>query len=166
MFPLCDGSICNHINTETYFRYKYNILDSSIDTSTIGGKILYYRLSKNLNQIELAELVKMNRSTIIRLENNQVQPSLYILNKISSALEVDINLLLDDFLIFLLDYSNTIKSIRKDYNLTQVELAVLLKVHRKTISRWEKGMIQPTKEHYRLLMSKVNMLQLKPKKKT
>lgn len=115
--------------------------------------------------MDLAKLAGMDRSTVIRLENNKVQPSLYILHKLSSALEVDINLLLDDFLTFLLDYSNTIKSIRKDYNLTQKELGTLLKVHRKTILRWEKGVIQPTKEHYELLISKIDIIKGRNSKK-
>lgn len=119
---------------------------------------MYYRLSKKLKQSELAHICNLDRTTIIRLESNQVQPSLYILNKIAHGLQIDIILLLDNYLSFLLTYNTTIKKIRKDHKLTQQSLGDILGVHRKTVLRWEKGLMHPTKDNYELIIAKFDIL--------
>ncbi|MEG1829844.1 MAG: helix-turn-helix transcriptional regulator [Cellulosilyticaceae bacterium] len=151
------GSIRNTIITETYFEEACNVPVSLINTDTVGGKVTYHRVAKDLLQRELAKLCNLDRATIIRLENNQVQPSLYILKTIALVLEIDVALLLDDYFKFLLEYDTTIKCLRKDLKLTQLQLGAILKVHRKTICRWENRSIKPTRDNYNRLVSKLNL---------
>ena len=99
--------------------------------------------------------------TIKRYENNQVQPSLYILNKIAHGLQIDIDLFLDDYLSFLLTYDTTIRNIRKEHKLTQQSLGDALGVHRKTVLRWEKGLIHPTKDNYQSIDDLIKKLKKK-----
>ncbi len=128
------------------------MLGNKLDLSTVGGKIKYYRLSKRMSQKDLIKKAKINRSTIIRYENNQAIHSLDICNKIAEAIGVDPPLLYDKYLKFIVsDFGNKIKTIRESHNLTQKELGQALGVHRKTIVRWENKVDYPSREIYVLI---------------
>ena len=49
------------------------------------------------------------------------------------------------------DYPKFFKNIRKQLNLTQTQLADVLGLSRKTISRWEKKINFPSLEHYKVI---------------
>ncbi|WP_141131273.1 helix-turn-helix domain-containing protein [Anaerovirgula multivorans] len=122
---------------------------NNLDSSTVGGKIKYYRLLNGLLQEDLCFKSGLNRTTIIRYENDQVIHSLEICNKIAEALEIDPFLLYDEYLAFIAsDYGLKIRRFRNKNNLTQIDLGQALGVHKKTISRWEKEKIYPTRENY------------------
>lgn len=56
---------------------------------TIGEKIKQIRLQNGLTQEILAERTSISRRTIQRIENNEVDPRAYTLEKIAAALDVD-----------------------------------------------------------------------------
>ncbi|MDC1028513.1 helix-turn-helix transcriptional regulator [Schleiferiaceae bacterium] len=55
----------------------------------LGDKIKAARAQKGLTQKELAQRAKLTERTIQRIENHEVEPSVYSLNKISEILEFD-----------------------------------------------------------------------------
>jgi transcriptional regulator with XRE-family HTH domain len=55
----------------------------------LGDKIKAGRAQKGLTQKELAQRAKLTERTIQRIENHEVEPSVYSLNKISEILEFD-----------------------------------------------------------------------------
>lgn len=70
---------------------------------TIGEKIKAIRIQKGLTQESLAEKTNISTRTIQRIENNEVDPRSYTLEKIAEALGVDFN----EFSTF--QYENTKK---------------------------------------------------------
>lgn len=136
------------LTTETFI-HNQSLLKGISDLSTIGSRIQYYRLLKGLTQEELSSLSGLNRTTIIRYENDSIEPLLKNLNKIAIALDINPSIIYDDYFDFLSsDSGNRIKSIRKSLNLTQNSFSALLDVNRKTIIRWEKEEINPTRYNY------------------
>ena len=55
----------------------------------LGDKIKSARTKKGINQKELAEKTGLTERTIQRIENHEVEPSVYSLNKISEILKFD-----------------------------------------------------------------------------
>lgn len=97
-------------------------------------------------------MINMDVCTIKRLENNKATPSFETCKKISEALNIPIDFIYDDYLSFVHgDYPKFFKNLRKQLNLTQAQLANVLGLNRKTISRWEKKTNFPSLEHYKLL---------------
>ncbi|WP_317922511.1 helix-turn-helix domain-containing protein [Tepidimicrobium xylanilyticum] len=86
--------------TET-FHHSQNLLKSTSDLSTIGFRIKYYRLLNNMKQEELAVKAGLDRATIIRYENNLVEHSINIIDKISHALGVNPTIIYDDYFRFI-----------------------------------------------------------------
>ena len=117
--------------------------------STVGGRIKFYRLTKGLTQIELANIADLNVSTIIRYEDNQVEYALEICNRIAQSLEINPKLIYDDYLNFLAsDYQQSIRKTRKKLKLTQKEFANLLGLNLSSVRRWESGRAYPSRENY------------------
>ena len=56
-----------------------------------------------------------------------------------------------------MSFSDNLKQIRKNYNLSQEELAEMLDVSRQAISKWEQGQGYPEVEKLLLLSSKLNI---------
>ncbi|WDV48144.1 helix-turn-helix transcriptional regulator [Clostridiaceae bacterium M8S5] len=100
------------------------------DFTTVGSKIKYYRLLKGKTQEALSNLTGIDRTTIIRYENNQLLHSLELCNKIAEALCINPFPLYDDYLAFIAsDFGGKIKKFRKSKNLTQKELGHMIGVH-------------------------------------
>lgn len=119
------------------------------DLSTIGSRIKYYRILNNFTQEELADKSGLDRTTIIRYENNLVEHSIDIIDRISIALKIKPSIIYDDYLSFISgDYSSKIRNLRMGLGLSQKELGKILNVHRKTISRWEREETIPSRQNY------------------
>lgn len=61
----------------------------------VGQQIKKIRLSKGINQAQLAELCDRDKQTIERIENGKINTSIYMLNIIADALNIKIKDLLD-----------------------------------------------------------------------
>ncbi len=62
----------------------------------LGENIKKYRKEKGLTQTELAIKSDLSKNAIYNYENNKRVPNIDILNKIASALQIQINQLLGD----------------------------------------------------------------------
>tara|TARA_R110002049_G_scaffold183243_1_gene351177 strand:- start:1401 stop:1616 length:216 start_codon:yes stop_codon:yes gene_type:complete len=60
----------------------------------VGKRIVELRNSKGWNQSDLARACSKDRQAIEKLENGKVNPTIYSLNAIAVALEVELYLLL------------------------------------------------------------------------
>ncbi|MBZ9624386.1 helix-turn-helix domain-containing protein [Clostridium sp. FP2] len=63
---------------------------------SLGERILYLRKKNNLTQKELSESIKVARSSIGKIENNEVSPSAEILVELSKTFKVSIDWLLTE----------------------------------------------------------------------
>ncbi|WP_264538408.1 helix-turn-helix domain-containing protein [Flavobacterium sp. N1736] len=61
----------------------------------IGEQIVEFREKKGWSQSDLARACKKDRQTIEKLENGKVNPTLYTLLEVSSALGISLSKLLD-----------------------------------------------------------------------
>lgn len=71
-------------------------LQTSIDYEKLGLKIKTLRISRNLTQEHLAQLVDCNVSHISNIENNHTKVSLVALLAIANALNTSIDYLLSE----------------------------------------------------------------------
>jgi len=56
----------------------------------IGSKIKDLRIRRGYTQLDLSELTDLSKRTIQRIENDEVEPSLYSLKKLSEILKIDL----------------------------------------------------------------------------
>lgn len=124
---------------------KFNLLytdPTKIDT--VSDKLKYYRYQKSLLQKDVAKAIGMDRGTYSGYEENvrdYYPPD--IMDKISSLLEVNVYELLDDFNRFLYDgQGQQIKAIRKQLQITQKDLAVMMNVDVTKVKRWEQNKVR------------------------
>jgi transcriptional regulator with XRE-family HTH domain len=122
------------------------------DDATIGEKIAFYRKKRNLFGNDLANLIGIDRVTMIRYENDQLDCPYDVIIRISEALNVDRHLLMDEYLQFIdYPYSVFIKQRRKELHLRQCDLGEQLGVTRRQIERWEHSVNIIPKEKYHKL---------------
>lgn len=73
-------------------------MDKLFNATRFGEKLKKYRLKKHLSQMELAEKIDLQTSSISHLENGTHSPSLETLLRLSSVLDVGIDEMLYDSL--------------------------------------------------------------------
>lgn len=61
----------------------------------VGQRIKYIRLSKGINQAQLAFLCDRDKQTIERIENGKINTSIYMIYIIADALNIEPKELLD-----------------------------------------------------------------------
>ena len=123
-----------------------------LEEATVGEKIAFYRFKAGLTQKELAEMLGVNRATFLRYENDMLKLDIDLLYDISEILSIPPNFLYDEYVMFLVyPYSNKIKNILKNKGLTEKELAAMLNISTKTVSRWVNNVTPPSKIMYERL---------------
>jgi transcriptional regulator with XRE-family HTH domain len=146
-----------------YFRGKilYHLaleMKTLDEDATVGEKIRFYRMKRNMIGDTLAELVGLSRHAIIYYENNQTEPLLEDLKKIAVALDIDVDKLYDDYYRFLdYPYTKRIKQLRTEHGLLQRELGTMLGVTRRAVERWEHGKNKVTRDVWEKLIA-LNLL--------
>jgi len=122
------------------------------ENPTVGEKIRFYHFKQNLTQEKLANMLRIDKSTILRYEANDFTLSLEMLNKIAQILNIPPNFLYDDYYSFLAyPASKKIKEYREKCNLTQKALAGRLGVHFKTIQYWENNKHIIDRQYYEII---------------
>jgi transcriptional regulator with XRE-family HTH domain len=120
---------------------------------TPGDKIKACRIKAGYSKRALAERAGIDETTIFRYENNQLQHSRQILDKIAIVLNVCPNELYDDYLKFISgDYGISIKNMRTNQNLSLSNFSKLLNVAKPALIKWEGGISIPTRESYIKIM--------------
>ena len=110
----------------------------SLPETTLGEKLKKVRLKQHLTQKDFCNIIDVDRSYYVDIENDINIPSINIINQISLKLNMNPFYLYDDYMAFISNSpGGKIKCIREQKKLTQQKLANLLNVSRETIKCWE-----------------------------
>jgi len=61
---------------------------------TIGNKLRELRKAKGLNQIQVSQIIEVDRSSIAKYETGAVSPSVYTLTRFAKLFEVSVDYIL------------------------------------------------------------------------
>ena len=110
-----------------------DLLDSTAD------KLRWYRLKNGYLQVEIADMIGIDRSTYIHYE--EPTRKFYELDKLqllADLYKVNIESLLNDYMLFLYKgQGKQLKALRTSFGLTQNELADLFNTPKSNIKYWE-----------------------------
>ncbi len=65
-------------------------MDAQEYIKTIGQNIVKQRVSKGIRQVDLANLLNMDDSSLRRLETGKTNPTVRTLHRIAEVLEIDV----------------------------------------------------------------------------
>lgn len=134
---------------------KFNLLYTNpTDITNISDKLKYYRYQKSLHQKDVAEYVGMDRGTYANYEDNQrdFYPATMV-DKLAVLYHIDVYELLDDYNRFLYEgQGQQIKAIRKQLQITQKDLAVMMNVEITKVKRWEQDKVRMFKGTWEKLL--------------
>lgn len=128
----------HHLTESEKFNIQY---PDPLNIPTTADKLRYYRYKKSLLQREVAEYAGIDVTTYASYEESG-QRDYYPqdkLRKVAELLEVDVELLLDDYNRFLLNQGAEVRKIRKGMGLTQYQFGKLYGVSAGAVKRWESG---------------------------
>lgn len=124
------------------------LLYNDLPTKTLADRIKKAKLISNLSRKELASLTGLSESTISELESGfRSNISIDTLRKLISVL--DENIILDDYLSYILNQGVNIKKLIDDNGINKI--CEQLKCHRTTLERYKNNTIQFPRERYDLL---------------
>lgn len=125
------------------------------EQTPIKDKLRYVRLMAGLKQVELADLVGIERSTLNRLENGVVAEENMktdLLVRIAIACGVERTFCCNRYHEFLANNcGDKIKKYRKERQMTQQALADVFGVHKKTVGEWEQDRHKPPIDKLKLM---------------
>ena len=117
---------------------------------SVGERIKQLRHSQNITQKELSEVLSKSESTVRMWELGKSEPDLETLKKLAHYFKVSIDYLLDDSIIQCQSTSMNhtmfaciLKDLRKEYNLTQKQLAKKLDISKSAVSMYELAQRSP-----------------------
>lgn len=135
-------SLCSLFQTTTNLN---ELLYSNLPTETLSQRITKAKLILDISQNELAIKTGLSRSTINELEAGYRDTiSIDTLKKLITVL--DQNIILDDYLKYILDQKNNIKALISIYGV--FKLSKLLNCHRSTIQRYRDEIYQLPKSKF------------------
>lgn len=140
---------------------KFNLLYTNpAEITNVSDKLKYYRYQKSLYQSDVANYVGMDRGTYSGYEENArdyYPPEM--MDKISALFEIDVYELLDDYNRFLYDgQGQQIKAIRKQLQITQKDLAIMMNVDLYKVKRWEQNKVRMFKYTWKKLFEQFNQM--------
>ena len=141
-------------------RDEYNVRYRKFEEQdTLGDKIRFVRLHSGLTIDQLADKLGIDRTTLMRYEHDEISEdhiNTPLLLEIEQICSVPRYTLLDDYLLFF--ETCKLKELRKQFHITQKQLAAQLGVDHRTISRWEQKNSRPSQEVWRSVMEYFNMI--------
>ena len=132
-----------------HLRYRWSFVERSAPPHE---QLRCYRNFRGLIGKELAALIGVNHATIVNYENLKSPFDYNNAVKIAEALQIDKELLFDDYNKFIdYPYNQKLKEVRAGLHMTQFEFAAFSGINRSTLSAWEQGTWIPIRENYILL---------------
>lgn len=150
-------TILNHTRLYEYKHGKMLIhlkfcLESVTFSQAPTATLRYYRLRKDLSTRQLAEAVGIVLSTVLMYEREQIPYQAAVI--MADVLEIDKNLLSDDFARFIgAPYFEILRSVRKEYNFSQKDFADKAGIAFSIYAKWENGSRQPSRKMYHQLVA-------------
>lgn len=125
------------------------------DMGTFGGRIRYYRILAGYKQSEVAEYLGMDRTAYMNTYERKCggYPSLDVVNKICDFLNVEFEMVYDDYLKFISgNYGQAIKEFREKHGLKKVDIQRMLCISKAQIRFWEKEEVVPSRNSFEKIM--------------
>lgn len=120
--------------------------------STIAEHLKYHRLSSNLTQNELAEIVGFSNGACIKdIELGKKLPGREISNKLADHFKLDTKYFYDPYLEDTDNFKEKLKEYRCANNLNLKDVAKIIGVAANTVGQWEKGTNYPSRLIYKKL---------------
>lgn len=124
---------------------------TDLPENTLGKKIKKYRLLRGLTQKDLSIQTNIKESAIGTYETDKIYPPMKKLEKIAEVLDVDINIFMDDYYIFISNDPQTFfKNLLLKNNLTVREICKVLEVHQTMYNHWLNGMLIRRDTYYKI----------------
>lgn len=121
---------------------------------TPGTILRYYRLRKGLTTRQLAESVGIVPATVLMYEREQFPIPYQTAVAFADTLEIDRNLLFDDFARFMnYPYNDRLREVRKAHGLNQSTFAEKAGISWSIYSKWEGGSRKPSRKMYEQLVT-------------
>ena len=127
-----------------------------------ADKLRWYRLTNGNLQVEIADMIGIDRSTYIHYENpNRKLYELDKLQLLADSYQVNIECLLDDYMLFLYrGQGKQLKAMRRELRLTQRQFANMVGVPIGNLKHWEQEQCVMLYENYILLMDYIDLFYL------
>lgn len=154
----CD-TILNHTDLYEYKHGKIlmhlNFCFEGVPTEQTPAAILrYYRRRNGLTTRQLAESVEIVPATLLMYEHEQFPIPYQTAVAMAEVLDIDRNLLFDDFAQFMdYPYNDKLREVRKTYGLNQATFAEKAGISLSIYSKWEGGSRQPSRKMYQQLVT-------------
>lgn len=121
---------------------------------TPAAMLKYYRQRMGLTTRQLAESVGVVPTTVLMYERGQFPIPYQTAVAMAEILEIDRNLLFDDFARFIdYPYSNRLREVRKVYGLSQTDFAEKANICYSIYAKWEIAIRQPSRKMYEQLVT-------------
>lgn len=153
------GTILNHTDLYEYKHGKILIhlnfcFEGFPTEETPAAMLKYYRQRKGLTTRQLAESVEVVPATVLMYERGQFPIPYQTAVAMAKVLEIDRNLLFDEFAQFLdYPYSDRLREVRNAHRLNQAAFAEKTGVSLSIYSKWEGGSRQPSRKMYQQLVT-------------
>lgn len=119
---------------------------------TPAAILRYYRQRKGLTTRQLAESAGIVPATLLMYERERFPIPYQTAVAFADILEIDSNLLFDDFARFMdYPYNDKLREARKIYGLNQATFAEKAGISLSIYSKWEGGSRQPSRKMYQQL---------------
>lgn len=154
----CNG-ILNHTDLYEYKHGKMLMhlkfcFKSIPDEPTPAAMLRYYRQRKGLTTRQLAESVGIVPATLLMYEREQFPIPYQTAVEFADILEIDRNLLFDDFARFMdYPYSDRLREVRKAHGLNQADFAEKAEISYGIYVKWETAVRQPSRKMYEQLVT-------------
>ena len=154
-----DDTILNHTELYEYKHGKmlmhFTFCFEGVPTEQTPAEMLkYYQQRKGLTTRQLAESVGVVPATVLMYERGQFPIPYQTAVAMAEVLEIDRNLLFDEFAQFLdYPYSDRLREVRKAHRLNQATFAEKAGISLSIYSKWEGGSRQPSRKMYEQLVT-------------
>ena len=147
---VCVRNCCGVVKCVPLYEHIFRLAEYSLPTDfqTVSDKLRYYRIKCGLFQKNMAELLKIDRSTYARYESGTLTS--YPINAIQKCAEIfgiGADKLLDEYNRFIFEgQGEQVKVKRLEFGLTQGEFGKLFGVSKNTVRRWENDSIKMSRK--------------------
>lgn len=143
---ICVRNCCGVVKCVPLYEHVFRFADRILpqDGETVSDKLRYYRIKCGLFQKDMAELLKIDRSTYARYESGVITSyPINVIKRCAEIFSVDADKLLDDYNRFIFEeQGKQVRRKRLESGLTQGEFGKLYGVSKNTVRRWENGAVK------------------------
>lgn len=147
---VCVRNCCGVVKYVPFYEHIFRLTDHMLpqDTETVSDKLRYYRIKSRLFQKDIAELLKIDRSTYARYESGTLTSySINVIKMCAEIFGIETDKLLDEYNRFIFEgQGEQVKVKCLDFGLTQGEFGKLFGVSKNTVRRWENDSIKMSRK--------------------